>query len=555
MAREQYPDDSGSSFLRHIPCSVCGSRDNNSLWSDGHQHCFGCGAHAGGDGSVPISSKPRAIGLIPGEVKGLASRKITAETCQKFGYLVGQYKHKTVQAAPYYDADGKLVAQKIRTANKKFKVLGDIKEALPFGAQVWPKTGKMIVVTEGEIDALSMSQVQGNKYPVVSIGCGAGPQMKKYFGKHRAYFRSFDKIVLLFDMDEPGRTAAKAAAEVLGSRAHIADLPLKDANAMLVAGRVEELINAMWKAKEYRPEGILDMADLKEKVMQPPQMGLTWPFKTLTKLTYGIRYGEIISLGAGTGIGKSDFYTQVIQHLVTEHGEQVGVFALEQSPTETATRIAGKLAGKTFHIPGSGWTDADKEAAWVRLMASGKVFLYDSFGQNDWEPIKEKIEYLYYDHGVRFFFIDHLTALAAWQDDERKALEMIMSEMGALVKQLDSTLFLVSHLATPDGRSHEEGGRVTIRHFKGSRAVGFWSSYMIGLERDQQAENANNRFTTAVRILKDRYTGRSTGEVFHIGYDQETGMLYETDGPKESSAGRYGFVAEQDDNGTGEEDF
>jgi hypothetical protein len=31
----------------------------------------------------------------------------------------------------------------------------------------------MIVVTEGEIDALAMSQVQGNKWPVVSIACGA----------------------------------------------------------------------------------------------------------------------------------------------------------------------------------------------------------------------------------------------------------------------------------------------------------------------------------------------------------------------------------------------
>lgn len=555
MAREQYPDDSGSSFLRHMPCSACGSRDNNALFTDGHQHCFGCGAHTRGDGSVSeVPRQARAIGLIPGEVKGLTSRKITAETCAKFGYLVGQFKNKTVQAAPYYDADGKLVAQKIRSANKKFKVLGDIKEALPFGAQVWPKTGKMLVVTEGEIDALSMSQVQGNRYPVVSIGCGAGAQIQKYVGRHRDYFRGFDKVVLMFDQDEPGKEAAKTAAKVIGSKAHIADLPMKDANAMLQAGRVEELVAAMWRAKAYRPEGILDMADLKEKVMQAPVMGLTWPFPKLTEYTYGIRLGEVISLGAGTGIGKSDLYTQVIQHLVTEHKVKVGVFALEQMPVETATRIAGKLAQKTFHIPDSGWTDSDKEAAWSKLMDSGKVFLYDSFGQNDWEPVKDKIEYLRYDHDVRYFFVDHLTALAACQEDERKALETIMAEMGALVKQLDCTLFVISHLSTPEGKSHEEGGRVTIKNFKGSRAVGYWSSYMIGLERDQQAENATNRSTTAVRILKDRYTGRSTGEVFHIGYDQSTGMLYETESPKDAKgAARHGF--DEDEGDTDEDSF
>jgi twinkle protein len=300
----------------------------------------------------------------------------------------------------------------------------------------------------------------------------------------------------------------------------------------------------MWRAKQYRPEGILDMADLKAKVMERPQWGLSWPFPRLTELTYGIRTGEILTIGAGTGIGKTDILTQTMRHLITEHKVPIGVFALEQSPTETATRLAGKLAGKTFHIPDSGWTDEDLESAWSTLMGSGKVFLYDSFGQNDWDVVQEKIEYLHHGFGVRHFFVDHLTALAAHQEDERKALEVIMSEMGGLVKALDITIILVSHLATPEGKSHEEGGRVTLRHFKGSRAVGQWSHYAIGLERNQQNDNAAARQTTAVRILKDRYTGRSTGEVFYISYDHETGLLYETAAPGDTSGARFGFEDE-----------
>lgn len=535
----------GSNFLRHIPCGSCGSSDANSEYDDGHTHCFACGAHTGGTGT-PDRPPPKPVaGLISGEVRGLRARRISEETCKHFGYKVGTYKNRTVQIAPYYDADNRLVSQHLRFADKGFIWLGDQKLALPFGSNLWPKTGKQVVVTEGEVDAMSMSQLQGNKWPVVSIGCGAGPQIRKYFGRNRAYFMGFEKVILMFDMDEPGRAAVKEAAAVLGNRAYIADLPLKDANEMLLAGRGEELINAMWKAKVYRPEGILDMADLKAQVMERPQWGLSWPFDRLTQLTYGIRTGEIYALGAGTGIGKTDFFTQTIKHLVVEHKQPCGVFALEQSPTETAMRIAGKLAGRTFHIPDSGWTEEDFERAWTTLMVSGKVFLYDSFGQNDWSIVREKIEYLHHVYGVRYFFIDHLTALAAWQDDERKELELIMSEMGALVKQLDSTIFLISHLATPDGKSHEEGGRVTIRHFKGSRAIGFWSHYMFGMERDQQAENEIERKTTVFRVLKDRYTGRATGEVFHFGYDQESGMLYEAKDP--ASAAGNGFEDETED--------
>jgi twinkle protein len=464
------------------------------------------------------------------------------DTCKHFGYMIGQYRKSPVQIAPYYNVDGKLVAQKLRFPNKDFSILGDIKEALPFGAHCWPKAGRMLVVTEGEIDAMSMSQVQGNKWPVVSIGCGAGPQIKKYFARQREYFNGFESVILMFDMDEPGRQAAKDAAAVLGARAKIADLPLKDANEMLCASRADELIKAMWNAKEYRPEGIVDMADLKEAVMLRPMHGLSWPFESLTKHTFGIRTGEIYALGAGTGVGKTDFFAECIKHLAVEHKVPVGVFSLEQSPSETATRIAGKLAKKTFHIPDSGWTDTDFEVAWATLMDSGKVFLYDSFGNNDWEVVKEKMEYLYHAHGVRHFFLDHLTALAAWQDDERRALEVIMSEMGSLVKRYDCTIFFVSHLATPEGKPHEEGGRVMIRHFKGSRAIGFWSHFMFALERNQQANSESERQVSTFRVLKDRYTGRSTGEVFYLGYDQETGLLYETT-PADSAA-THGFEDE-----------
>jgi len=480
--------------------------------------------------------------MISGEFKSLYSRKVSEETCKHFGYMVGTYKHSTVQIAPYYDGDGRLVAQKLRFPDKNFVFLGEPKSALPFGSHVWQKTGKKIVVTEGEVDALSMSQVQGNKWPVVSIGCGAGPQIRKYFAKHRDYFSGFEEVVLMFDMDEAGREAMKEAASVLGSRARIADLPLKDVSDMLKAGRTAELIDAMWKAREYRPEGIVDMADLKEAVKARPALGLSWPFRKLTEMTYGIRTGELYGLGAGTGIGKTDFFTQTMMHFVIEHQVPIGVFSLEQSPTETATRIAGKVAGQTFHIPDSGWIEADLDRAWTSLMASGKVFLYDSFGQNDWNIVREKIEYLFHAHGVRYFFLDHLTALAAWQDDERKELEMIMSEMGALVKKLDIAVFFISHLATPEGKPHEEGGRVMLRHLKGSRSIVQWAHYVIGLERNQQDDSEAVRTTTIVRMLKDRYTGRSTGQTFHIGYDQYTGLLYETSPPDPNKAKDFGFV-------------
>jgi twinkle protein len=56
---------------------------------------------------------------------------------------------------------------------------------------------------------------------------------------------------------------------------------------------------------------------------------------------------------------------------------------------------------------------------------------------------------------------------------------------------------------------------------------------MFGLERDQQHEDERWRSITTFRVLKDRYTGRATGEVIHLGYDRDSGKLFETTPPED----------------------
>jgi twinkle protein len=69
--------------------------------------------------------------------------------------------------------------------------------------------------------------------------------------------------------------------EIIGPTAKIAEIPApyKDANDMLVAGKSEDLVNAMWRAKEHRPEGIVEMGDILEGAFDPPEAGLSWPFE------------------------------------------------------------------------------------------------------------------------------------------------------------------------------------------------------------------------------------------------------------------------------------
>jgi twinkle protein len=517
------------------PCPQCSSKDNLKRYPDGHAWCFTPGCEhrePATDGSQPakqIATAPKSWTPVRGEPAFLEARKIDSDTCSKWRYEVGEFNGKPCQIANYYSREQELVAQKLRFADKSFVILGDASKLILYGEWLWRDDGKMVVITEGEVDALSVSQVQGNKWPVVSVPQGA-QSAKKFLMKSLDWLERFESVVLMFDNDEHGKAAAVECAQLFSpGKCKIATLQRKDANEHLKHGETKQIVDAIWGAKEYRPDGIVTLDDLRGELLKPVEWGRPWVYNTLTKETYGRRDGEIYFIGAGTGVGKTDFLTEQIAFDLTTLKLNCGVIFLEQPPVETLRRIAGKIGGKRFHVPDSGWTEANLQDSLGELERGGKLYLYNHFGAMDWETIRARIRFMVVSQGCRHVYLDHLTALAAAADDERTALEAIMADLGSLTQELRFVMHGVSHLATPEGKPHEEGGRVMIRHFKGSRSIGFWSHFMFGLERDQQAEDLKVRQTTVFRILKDRYTGQATGKTFLLGYDAERGRLQETD--------------------------
>ena len=142
-----------SEFVTHIPCEICGSKDNAAIYTDGHTYCFGCASYGQEEGGTAVRTATLNTKLISGAYKHLSSRKITEKTCRKFGYQVGIQHGEQVQIATYRNDKGHPVAQKVRTKDKKFSIVGDAKAMTLFGSHL-NSNGKRIVVCEGEIDAL-----------------------------------------------------------------------------------------------------------------------------------------------------------------------------------------------------------------------------------------------------------------------------------------------------------------------------------------------------------------------------------------------------------------
>lgn len=521
------PQESDSVLLYKTSCDDCGSSDACCVYSDGHTHCFSCGAHhSKGTASPKVDDEPANDDLLHGEYRDLAARSIREETCRKFGYMVGRMGGNAVQIAPYRNKKGKLVAQKLRFKDKDEGMpwAGNNRQAYQlFGQHLWGSGGKRVVITEGEIDAMSVSQLQDNKWPVVSVinGCDGAA---KDVSRQTAWLESFDEIVLMFDMDEQGQRATEEVALTLKpGKVKVAKLDLKDANEMLQAGRGREVINAIWNAAAFRPDGIKEVDDLIEEACAPVEWGIAYPWTSLTEATYGIRPTEIYGFGGGVGCGKTEVFKELITHLSIELGHRVGVLMLEEPPRHTLKVLAGKIAGQRFHVPGVEYEEKDLRAAMEPMR--DKVYLYDHFGAKDWPTIASQIGFLVQALGIKFIFLDHLTALVAGEEDERRALDKIMEEMASLAQRLDCTIFFISHLTTPKGTPHEEGGRVHEKDFTGSRAIARWAHFLFGIERNKQEPDSPTTF----RILKDRYTGDANGVTFGLSWNRDEGRLEECD--------------------------
>jgi twinkle protein len=386
----------------------------------------------------------------------------------------------------------------------------------------------MITITEGEVDAMSVSKVQGNKWPVVSVPSGA-KSAKKYIKKNLEYLESFEKVVLMFDNDEAGNTASIECAQLFTpKKALVSKLPLKDANDMLVSGRGKDIINHIWNARPYTPEGIIAGADTWDLVMQDDSKECTpYLWEGLNNKTKGIRKGEIVLFTAGSGTGKSQVCREIAFDLITK-GKNVGYIALEESVARTVRGLISIDLNSKIHEEEirRDFSEETLKKSWDKIQ--GNTYFHKHFGSTDSENLMSKIRFLVRGCDCDYVVLDHINMVVSGiEGDERKLIDYTMTRLRSLVEELNFGLILVCHMKRlPDKTGHEEGAITSLSHLKGSHGLGQLTDICCGLERSQQNEETKDILT--IRVLKNRYNG-DTGVACSLHYDRETGRLSEGD--------------------------
>ena len=467
-------------------------------------------------------------------------REIPPAAWKYFGVRLGlsEYDGVTPDSVMHpYTRDGKVVGYKVKLLKKKIMwSIGDTKDVDLYGWLGAKKVGGLtLYITEGEEDAIALREIlmqmnRGTAYAdqgvaVVSLTHGSDGAERDIARHLDEINKTWKKVVLAFDNDGPGKKAAKAVKNKLLPNAMIASLPAKDANACLRNGLMKATRDALvFHAATAMPTSLLSVNSLIDEACEEVVWGNDYPWPGVTELTYGQRKAELITIGAGVGLGKSLIAHELAAWNFRHYGWKTLLIMMEESPRDTVRNVCGKLDDTPYHVPG---TQFDKGV--LRATANeinDYIVIWNPDENSDpettWGSIKQAIRTN--GNNIDCVMLDNMTTLSEGLDSSVKNdfIGLIAKEFVDLAMKFDFEAVVLSHLNTPakGAKSHEEGGRVLESQFTGSRALMRYSHMMFGFERNKQAQDPN---CSIIRLLKSRKYGKSgTCKTY---YEASTGRL------------------------------
>lgn len=485
-------------------------------------------------------------------------RGIRKEICEKFGIRAGLSEEdgKTVEAYyfPSYNQKGKIVGfmkqdiTKPKEEKGHWKAIGAVVIGNKlFGQNIAEGINRKhnnLIITEGQWDCVSIYQalvdsVKGTSYEglepfVVSIPLGTANAVEAIL-HNEEFVKSYDALTIFFDDDcctpqetkkgvIKGHEAREAVANAfVGSGISLmtisTDEGFKDASDYLQAGKSSELAKLVQFGKRaYSAEKIVKASEISlDELLEPRPEGIyVNEFPKLMEKLHGFRTRELVLLTAPSGVGKSTVLSKFADAFV-QAGEKIGMIYLEETNKETLQRlVAAKLKVNYLKFKDKPLECASMEeikAAYDEIVDNDKLVMLGHFGSLPVSELMSKIKHMHLVEGCRYILLDHLSMVISGLDidNERKQLDVVMTELAAFCAANDVCVIAVSHInrsaaeqfKPPKGKEEEAFWvKVTKEMMRSSSSLEQLSFVILGLE--PQIMPDRSRGNVRLTVLKNR---------------------------------------------------
>lgn len=569
-----------AAFVRHEACPNCGSKDNLAVYSDGSYFCFShCGYKSVSeefkeqnlrqqskvhskvrsnvkkeeDMEVKPSAKPALTPEQNAEIKAETSvkakgfRSIDDSVYAKFGVRHAFAEDTGEVIEQYYPCtqEGQLVGYKVREVPKNFYSKGRTGADCELFMQFrFNRGGKYVIITEGEIDALSAYQMlseynesKGWDFETAVVSPTTGANSHKQIAGQFRFFDSFENIIISYDNDKAGQTATEQLLKVLPKgKVKIMPMRYKDANEYLEKDKAKEFINDFYESKKQVPVGVLASSKLYDRIMgQTAVAKIPFPpfMEKLNELFVGgMPLGHIVNIAADTGIGKTTLVNELIYYWIFNSPHTVGIVSMELDAGQygevlLSRHLEKKLAliesqeEKIAYLSTDRVVEKAKELT-IKEDGDSRFYLLDN-RDGSIEEIQDTVEELVSACGAKVIVLDPLQDILDGLSNEEQAEFMKWAK--GFIKSHGITFIFINHMRkTPAGQN----GADSEQNIMGSSTIIKSASANILLKRDKMAEDEIKRNSTEISVTKNRVCGL-TGPAGFIYYDNATHTLHSLD--------------------------
>ena len=570
-----------ANFIKHTNCEKCGSSDGKAVYEGGSSYCFVC------EFTVPSvefkeqnpkkssklrtttttkeeknmeikpSSKPAITSEENAKIKsetgvtGKNFRCLKDSTTKPFGVRYAYDAETEDVIEQYYPItqDGQIVGYKIREVPKNFFSKGRTGADCELFMQFkFNRGGKYIMITEGELDALSAYQMFANyakskdsDFETAVVSPTTGANSYKQIAAQYKFLDTFDQIIVAYDNDKAGKEATEKLLTVLPKgKVKIMHMRFKDANTYLEEGEEKAFLSDFYNAKMHVPVGVVGSGEISDSMRQEfmtPKIPLP-PFmhKLQDMMAGGIPLGRIVNLASASGTGKSTIVDEIVYYMLFNSPHKVGIVTLESTTGQYGNKLLSRHIGLKLELKTNEEAleilasdkvkKKEKELFWTESDDHRFYLIDDRDGGVD--NVKDAIENLVISCGCKVIVLDPTHDVIGTLPNEEQ--ESFYGWQKGMVKSHNCTFYNVMHTRkTASGqKSGSTGADLSEEDIQGSSSAYKSAACNLMFSRNKESEDSIERNTTTMKATKIRWTGR-TGVAGKYYYDNESHTMYDSD--------------------------
>jgi len=390
--------------------------------------------------------------------RGIELRTLQLEGIKTANKWYGKYKKEVNSIAFPFIKNNQRVNTKYRTQTKDMAQDGNAEKCFYRFDKM--KKGKMIYITEGEMDALTLVQC-GFDLGVTSVPDGAPNPTANSLDNKFSYFteealKIFDdaeSVVLVTDDDVNGKFLESELKRRIGIDKCLTIVypeGCKDINEVLMKHGEEAVKDIIKKAEHCPVSGLKTFQDYERDIynlyngVEGSYYSTGW--RAMDK-HLKIKGGQLNIVTGVPGSGKSEWVDDLMINTVKTYGLKWAVFSPENYPAPVYFK---KLAEKYVEKPFKDFDEHDLKTGIEDLSQHVKMIVDNEEDEVTVDYLFERIRTLVFRHGIKGVIIDPWNEIShnigARED---MYLNKVLRQIKRFIRKYDLTFWLVAHPKNP----------------------------------------------------------------------------------------------------------